>query len=88
MSPIEHVNVLGQEALLSTTESKKSASLTDSGVALSSSDPEELVCPNITDVFLNPAKTVACLSPEICLSPVETEVLLSMTNQTFCPICL
>ncbi len=59
----EMVSLAGQEALLSTTESKKSTSLTDSGVALSSSS-----------------------HPEICLSPVETEVFMSIADQLFRPV--
>uniref|UniRef100_A0A3B4XIR5 Uncharacterized LOC111649195 n=1 Tax=Seriola lalandi dorsalis TaxID=1841481 RepID=A0A3B4XIR5_SERLL len=86
VAPTESLNLEIQEALLSTTESKISASLTDSGVALSSSDPEELLSPTITDVFLSPTNTVACLSPEVCLSPVETEVLMSMSGHVFCPV--
>lgn len=74
-SDIEIVNLAGKEALLGTTESKKSTSLTDTG--------EELLSPREYDVFVTP---VEFLSPEMCLSPVETEVL--MTDQVFFPVDL
>ncbi|XP_044037424.1 serine-rich adhesin for platelets-like isoform X2 [Siniperca chuatsi] len=80
----EMVNLAGQEALLSTTESKKSTSLTDSGVALSFSGSEELLSPREDHVLVNPTKPVAFLSPKTCLSPVETEVL----DQVFFPVDL
>ncbi|XP_071320423.1 uncharacterized protein [Trachinotus anak] len=86
VAPAESLNLEGQEALLSNTESKISNSLTDSGVVLTLSDHEELLSPTIMDVFLSPTKTVARLSPEICLSPVQTEVLMSMTDQDFGPV--
>ncbi|KAM6914688.1 uncharacterized protein PEZ65_015003 isoform 2-T2 [Lycodopsis pacificus] len=82
----EIIDLAGQEELLSTTKSKKSVSLTDSGVALSSSDHDEILSTIEAPVFLSPTKPFTCLSPETCLSPVETEVLMSMTNQGFCPV--
>uniref|UniRef100_A0A3Q3LEN2 Uncharacterized LOC113140778 n=1 Tax=Mastacembelus armatus TaxID=205130 RepID=A0A3Q3LEN2_9TELE len=84
--PTELVNTWGQEALLWTTESKSSSSLTDSGVALSSPDLEELLSPTVTDVFLSPTKTVASLSPDTCLRPFEVDVLINTTDQEFCPV--
>ena len=82
----EIVNLAGQEELLITTKSQKSVSLTDSGVALSSSDHEDILNPSEAHVFVSPTKPSTCLSPETCLSPVDTEVLMSMTNQVFCPV--
>lgn len=55
---LHYLNKLAdQEALFNTAESKKSISLTDYGVALGSSDTEELLNPEETDVFLSPTKT-------------------------------
>ncbi|XP_031694695.1 uncharacterized protein LOC116377250 isoform X2 [Anarrhichthys ocellatus] len=82
----EIIDLAGQEELLSTTKSKKSVSLTNSGVALSSSDHEEILSPIEAPVFLSPTNPFTCLNPETCLSPVETEVLMSMKNQGFCPV--
>ncbi|KAK1894970.1 Microtubule-actin cross-linking factor 1 [Dissostichus eleginoides] len=74
----EIINITDQGAVLSITKSRKSIlSLTDSGVALCLSDHEEIQ---------SPTKPFACLSPETCLSPEETEVLMSMTDQVFCPV--
>ncbi|XP_035471654.2 uncharacterized protein LOC118289073 isoform X2 [Scophthalmus maximus] len=68
-APIESVNQEVQEA----TESKKSTSLTDSGVALNSSDTEELLSPRMTEVFLCPTETAACLGPQVSLNLVDTD---------------
>lgn len=89
VAPTVHhlMNLAGQEALLSTAESKKSTSLADSGMSLSLSDPEEL-SPRETDVFLSPTTTVACLSPDICPSSFKTEMLMSFTDQVFFPLDL
>ncbi|KAL7378754.1 hypothetical protein ABVT39_018049 [Epinephelus coioides] len=83
------VYIAGQEVLQSTTKLKKSVSLTDSGVALSSSDQEEVLSPSEADVYMSPTpKPFLCLSSETCLSPIETEVLMCMTDQVFCPVDL
>ncbi|XP_010780540.1 uncharacterized protein [Notothenia coriiceps] len=74
----EIINITDQGAVLSITKSRKSIlNLTDSDVALCLSDHEELQ---------SPTKPFACLSPETCLSPDETEVLMSITDEVFCPV--
>ncbi|KAK2832903.1 hypothetical protein Q5P01_016792 [Channa striata] len=77
-------NLKGPEEFLGATESKNCASLTDSGVTLSSSDLDELPSPTENDVFLSPTKT--CLSPEIYSGLVETEELTGLKGKVFCPI--
>ncbi|XP_068458000.1 uncharacterized protein [Clinocottus analis] len=79
----EIVDLPGQEESLSTTKSKQCVSLTDSGVALSSSDHEEVLSPIEAHVFMGPASPPG---PETCLSPVETQVLRNVTSQGFCPV--
>ncbi|XP_051275731.1 uncharacterized protein LOC127374456 isoform X1 [Dicentrarchus labrax] len=75
----EMVKLAGEETLESTTEPKRSTNLIDSGVTSSNSSIK-------ANEFVSPTKPVACLSPEIRLSPVETEVLMSMTDQIFRPV--
>ncbi|KAM6966169.1 uncharacterized protein LKV04_018659 [Tautogolabrus adspersus] len=81
-------NPPSQEALMSTTKSKKSTSRTDSGVALSSSSTDEFLSPDEGHVFMSPSNPLSALGQEICLSPVETEVIMSMNAQVFCPVDL
>ncbi|XP_023149992.2 uncharacterized protein LOC111584888 [Amphiprion ocellaris] len=71
----EFVGLAGKEASMST-------SLTDSGVAFSSSRPEEVLNPKEVDVLTSPR-------PEMCLSPVETDAIMSITDdQLFFPVDL
>ncbi|XP_078126050.1 uncharacterized protein LOC144530378 [Sander vitreus] len=79
----EIVNPAGQEALLSTTKSK---SLTETGMALSSSDHEMIQSPDEVHTFVIPTKPLTRSSPETCLSPDDTEVLMSMADQVFFPV--
>ncbi|XP_031155893.2 uncharacterized protein LOC116049976 [Sander lucioperca] len=79
----EIVNPAGQEALLSTTKSK---SLTETGMTLSSSDHEMIQSPSEVHTFVIPTKPLTCSSPETCLSPDDTEVLMSMADQVFFPL--
>ena len=63
-------------------QSKKCAGGTDSVVALSSSDTEELLNPREAHVSASPTK------PDVCLSLIEKELLMSTTDQIFRPVDL
>ncbi|XP_028267945.1 uncharacterized protein LOC114439933 [Parambassis ranga] len=53
---------------------------------LSISSLEECLSPQEADELMHPTKEVKSLSPEICMSPTETEVFLSMTDHVFSPV--
>ncbi|XP_069021657.1 uncharacterized protein [Embiotoca jacksoni] len=55
---------------------------------LKSSDPTEFLSPKEATVLTSPMTPVNSLSPEICQSPVETDMLISMTDHVFCPVDL
>ncbi|XP_063328650.1 uncharacterized protein LOC134626614 isoform X1 [Pelmatolapia mariae] len=63
-----------------------STSLTDSGVGLSCSSYEELQSPKEVHLSVGETNSPSCLSPKICVSPDETEVMLNLTDQVFCPV--
>ncbi|XP_030590846.1 uncharacterized protein LOC115783966 [Archocentrus centrarchus] len=76
----EMVDLAGEEV------PKHSTSLTDSGVGLSCSSYEEFLSPEEVRLSASETKPPCCFSPEICLSLVETEVMLSLTDEAFYPV--
>lgn len=84
LDPVESKKETGD--LSGEEASNISTSLTDSGVGLSCSSYEELQSPKEVHLSVGATNSPSCLSPEICVSPDETEVMLNLTDQVFCPV--
>lgn len=84
LDPVESKKETGD--LSGEEASNISTSLTDSGVGLSCSSYEELQSPREVHLSVGETNSPSCLSPNICVSPDETEVMLNLTDQVFSPV--
>lgn len=84
LDPVESKKETGD--LSGEEASNISTSLTDSGVGLSCSSYEDLQSPKEVHLAVGETNSPSCLSPKICVSPDETEVMLNLTDQVFCPV--
>lgn len=78
---------------LRSIKSKKTTNRSDSGVTLSSSSTEEgteeVLSSADGHMFIkSPTEPVTYSRQEMCLSPVDTDVLVNMSDQVFCPLDL